>query len=801
MAGSFDYFQMLNAVENYYGAGSDQWLTMANWTGYRSTEVASILKQTPGVNTIVSESGELIGWSLEGSAATATAGEAAAAIEAAAINSNAASVASAAAPLSIPGNVMVQTAPNTVTIASGATKVSGAAAGSKVATALGHVGTWVVGAGVGMKLGVWIDAAAYRAYEAGHNHGLWDTSEVMEYCNPERWKENKITNWLYDYSGYDDFMAYFNADDQQVYIDENLFALMAQYINGIGGFSTSAGEVILDDTSPLFHPNNYVMPVNLSNTSITVRSGSGLASQTHLETQNEQGIVYCAIIGPSNDDIVPYFFSDSYFEVKGTGQYSFTTQATPVTKDGETFYTVAEFGSYGLLDGVRNPGAHLQNCGWDIAYMMKYGTYTPGGLEGLHPYAPMPTGITNQMTPEQIVTLLKQQYPGIWDDAIKVGTLNDDGTVTDRIYVPIALPTGGTEGEPTTDPQHPGTVDPENKTQTQTVTKIITPTPNPVAPTDPEVGGGDTPIPVLPTGAADALYSIYNPTLAEVKSFGAWLWSPNFVDQLLKVFSDPMQAIISLHKIYLAPHTDSPQPIKVGYLTSNVSAKVVDQQYIEVDCGSVNLLEKSGNVFDYSPFTDVRLYLPFIGIVRLDVADIMRSTISVKYRCDVITGTIAAFVNVSRDSAGGTIYQFTGSCAEHFPLSSGSYMGIVGGLLTMAAGITTAVASGGAAIPLAGAAVASGVASAHTNVECSNGFTANAGAMSIKKPYLIVSKQQSAMANNVSHMVGMPSNYFVKLSSCSGRIRVRAVYVDSIANATDKEKNMIESSLKSGVLL
>lgn len=798
MAGSYDYFQMLQAVENYYGAGSDQWATMMNWTGYRSTEIASILKQTPGVNTVVNEAGELVGWSLGADAVTASAEEAAAAQVAAAINSNAASVASSSASLSVPGNVLVETAPQTISITSGATKV---ATGSKAATVLGHVGTWLVGAGVGMKLGVWIDSGLYDIYQHNPDWDIWNP-EYMEYLNPELWKQHKITNWLYDYSGYDDFSALFNGDDEQLYIDENLFALTAQYLASQGFFTTDFNPyATIEDKSVLKHPDNIVLPVHFA---FLTEGSCGNGTNFTIDSPTSSPVACIRLHVKVGNSWSKQFFtcSEENYSVTEGGVTRYPSQ---YTTNGKTYWCL-EYSNNWQDTNTNVPGSDYIYPGvsdWlsDVAYVIFEGEiFEPTVVPGVNQYDNVPTGITDQMTPQDIIQLLKQQFPELWDDAIKQGTLNNDGTVTDRVYIPIALPSGGEEGEPTTDPEHPGQVDPNNETQTKTVTKVITPTPNPTTP-EPDIGGGDTPVPVLPTGAADALYSIYNPTLAEVRSFGAWLWSPNFVDQLLKVFSDPMQAIISLHKIYFTPHTDSPQPIKVGYLTSNVSAKVVDEQYVEVNCGSVNLLEKSGNVFDYSPFTDVRLYLPFIGIVRLDVADIMRSTISVKYRCDVITGTIIAFVNVSRDSAGGTIYQFTGSCAEHFPLSSGSYMGIVGGLLTMAAGITTAVASGGATIPLAGAAVAHGVANAHTNVECSNGFTANAGAMGIKKPYLIVSKQQAAMANNVSHMIGMPANYFVKISSCSGRIKVKAVYVDSIANATDKEKNMIESSLKSGIII
>ena len=155
-----NYFSMLQAVENYYGAGSDQWVTMANWTGYQSAEVANILRQTPGVNIVTNEAGELLSYSLDSSASVMTAAEATAATAANTINSNAVTAEAVRETLLVPANVTAGQTAGTVEIASGATKV---ASGSRVATALGHVGTWVVGAGIGLKLGVWADAALYNA--------------------------------------------------------------------------------------------------------------------------------------------------------------------------------------------------------------------------------------------------------------------------------------------------------------------------------------------------------------------------------------------------------------------------------------------------------------------------------------------------------------------------------------------------------------------------------------------------------------------------------------------------------------
>ena len=64
MAGAYDYQQMLDLVGAYYGSGSDQWLKVAGAQGASADELLKILQQTPGVETLVTESGQYAGWRL-----------------------------------------------------------------------------------------------------------------------------------------------------------------------------------------------------------------------------------------------------------------------------------------------------------------------------------------------------------------------------------------------------------------------------------------------------------------------------------------------------------------------------------------------------------------------------------------------------------------------------------------------------------------------------------------------------------------------------------------------------------------
>lgn len=780
-----DFNKLMQAISSYYGSGSDQWWEVYNYyklQGGDAATVARILKQTPYVETTVSESGKLLGYSIIEDGSVMSAAETSAAAAAQSLNSNAVTV--AVKELSVPGNAVLNETTGVVEMSSGATRIAGAGAGTKVATVAGHVGTWAIGAAIGMKLGVWIDGALYNA-----NPDFWD-SHNMEYLNPERWTETKVTNWLYDYSGYDDFMCL--VDDQgQMYVDEQTFALVAQYLASKGAFDNSTyEEATLDDISPLFNNTaTFHMPLYVFDAGLV---DQGLAGQN----------VHAAVTWTGSGTKTIRFWSDQPFTAFSIFSASWQE------KDGEGYY-VTQISPYNGdqaandIDDVTMPDKPLS---WDCAYIYNHGDVIRPGIEGIHQWGQVPEGITPNMTPEQIIQLLKSQYPQIWNPTdptqpgpVKNGALQDDGTITDHVYIPVPVPDGGTEGQPETTPQTPQKPDPENPVSTQTIVKIVQPTPNPVDQPDPDTGEGNTPVAPAPTGSANALYKIYNPTNAQIQQFGAWLWSSNFVDQLLKVFNDPMQAIISLHKIYASPHIGGTATIKVGYLDSQVPSAWVDQQYIDVDCGSVNVFETSGNVIDY--MSDIRIYLPFIGIVSLDVDDVMRGVVGVKYRIDVITGTCVAFVSITRDAgAGGVIYQYTGSMAEVYPLSSGSYMGIITGVLGIAAGIAGTIASGGAAAPalIGGAA---GLTAMHTKVEHSNGFSGNAGALAAKKPYIIISRPQSAMSNGIGANTGWPANYYVKLSQCSGYTRAKTLHLTGISGATDTELKEIEDLLKSGVII
>lgn len=420
---------------------------------------------------------------------------------------------------------------------------------------------------------------------------------------------------------------------------------------------------------------------------------------------------------------------------------------------------------------------------------------------------------------------LQDQFPELWQNALKNTVINEDGTTTDKIYIPVGYPQVD-PNNPTqpqgniatqTKPQYDPEEDPDISEQIYTLIQYLPQlkpnpdtdpearpyipilVPDPVTnPNPPDTGEGDTPAIVIPAGSTSALFSVYNPTQGQVDSFGAWLWSNDFVDQLKKIFNDPMESIISLHKVFATPSTGASQDIYVGYLDSGVSSATVTNQYVDVDCGSITLYEYFGNVFDYEN-TSLHLYIPFVGFVNISTYDAMRSEIKVIYHIDVLTGECLVDVEMIRDLAGGVLYQYSGNCAVHYPVSAGSYIGLVGGLLSAAVGIGGSIATGGALAPaLIGAGA--GLMRAHTDVSRGGGFSGNSGAMGAKKPYIVITRPQTAVAEKYLELEGIGSNHTVMLNTVSGYVKIKDVQLHDI-NAYRSELEEIESLLRAGIII
>ena len=312
---------------------------------------------------------------------------------------------------------------------------------------------------------------------------------------------------------------------------------------------------------------------------------------------------------------------------------------------------------------------------------------------------------------------------------------------------------------------------------------------------------GETPdvlIPINPISDS-GFVSLYNPSGFELRQLSQYLWSDNFINNIKKLFQDPMDAIIGLHMIFGSPTTGGKTNIKVGFVDTGVTANKITAQYFTIDCGTVNVREYFKDARDYD-FCNISIYLPFVGIEKLNSKDLMDASVRVLATVDVVTGALLYEIDVTKKGLKQCLYTFSGNCAVQLPISAGSYSSAIANLIGIGAGIAGTVATGGALAPALISGIGSAAVNSHVDVQTSNSIGSNAGAMGIKKPYLIINRLSSYNANAYQKTQGYPSNKTAKIGSLKGVAKIKECHLEGIP-ATDEEIEEIYTLLKQGVIL
>lgn len=315
-------------------------------------------------------------------------------------------------------------------------------------------------------------------------------------------------------------------------------------------------------------------------------------------------------------------------------------------------------------------------------------------------------------------------------------------------------------------------------------------------------------IPDLPTiSAADlGFITMYNPTAAQLKSLSDFMWSNLFdLNTYKKLFSDPMQSVIGLAIVPVAPTIGGSKNVHFGTIDSGISMSYLSTNYVQLDCGSVALEKYVGCFMDNDPYTKISIYLPFIGIRQLSADDVIGGSIHVVYNIDVLTGACACFIE---HSTRGVLYSYNGSCITNVPLTAVNFSGAiqnavtaVGSMIGIAAGMSTGAAPI-TAMSLTGLATsaANTALNSKPSVQRSGNLGGSAGILSIMTPYVIVERPALSVPNNVQKYVGQTSNISMRLGDCKGFTMCEYVHIDGVS-ATGEEITEIESMLKAGVIL
>lgn len=325
-------------------------------------------------------------------------------------------------------------------------------------------------------------------------------------------------------------------------------------------------------------------------------------------------------------------------------------------------------------------------------------------------------------------------------------------------------------------------------------------------------GSGNNPhdtieIPQLPnlvlSNTGSSLYAL---TSTEMLAFSSWLWSSDWTENIKKLRTDPMQNIIGISVIDISL-TGNASTIYVGNLNSGVNANLVNN-WVSVDCGSINVKEYYGTFADYEPYIALTLYLPKVGFVQIPADAVVNNSIKVVYNVELSSGEGLCYVYIvnNRDNFSYVYNTYTCHVSANVALSASDHTqqisAIINASINTVAAVGGAIATGGATAGSAATTVASSALNVATtkNTTQTKGNFGNFGTlMCVKKPYLIINRTNLTKPSSFRENNGYMINYTATIGGHTGFLQTRDYHCEF--NAPYNHRAEIENILNGGIII
>lgn len=294
---------------------------------------------------------------------------------------------------------------------------------------------------------------------------------------------------------------------------------------------------------------------------------------------------------------------------------------------------------------------------------------------------------------------------------------------------------------------------------------------------------------VLSSGIG-VLTSTFHMTKERLKQLGQFLWGTSIFDEFSLINNNPIENIISCKAIPFNI-SGTTQEITLGNVKTGVNGEKISQNFSKQTIGSVAIAEHYHNFLDYAPYTNVIIYLPYIGFKELDTSLVMGKTLKIEYTLDVITGGCLAQIYVGKIR----LYEFTGNIGVDISITASNRAQVESAYISAGVGVVSSAMSGnvtGAVNSIIGAATSQYHYSGTGNPSPSCVSSTN------RTCYVVIDRPQyqSLKAFNhtrgrmccLSKTIGSLKGYTV----CDGNVDISGI------SATDEEKEEIVNILSSG---
>lgn len=132
-------------------------------------------------------------------------------------------------------------------------------------------------------------------------------------------------------------------------------------------------------------------------------------------------------------------------------------------------------------------------------------------------------------------------------------------------------------------------------------------------------------------------------------------------------YIDTAKYVVSLIKLFIKLNTENKDKLYFGPFDMNMECDTIDNDLVVLNCGSVNIKGIYGNSIDYDD-TDIEIYLPYVGFIKLATTDFMNKNVSLSYQINVINGESLAIISADNN----VMATYSCNISVHIPFQLGA---------------------------------------------------------------------------------------------------------------------------------
>lgn len=304
----------------------------------------------------------------------------------------------------------------------------------------------------------------------------------------------------------------------------------------------------------------------------------------------------------------------------------------------------------------------------------------------------------------------------------------------------------------------------------------------------------------------------YTMTSAQMKAFSQELYDQDFIQLIQDQFTNSKDSLVSCIWVPMTGIGGSSVNIHIGRETMSATGGHIASRIVSFNTGltSIGFSPISGGAgsmmtyLEKAPYCTGLLYLPFVGIVGLDM-DVLAFTknMQIDGYVDILTGDIV--YNVRYGAFRTSTYN--GNIATKIPISSAGYdaLGVATGAVTAIGGVVSGIAAiatgGGSLLASAGVAVGGGLAAAkssefHTMINGGNSSAIGASLGTNPVAYIVQNTPTETNLLSFQSRHGMPYFKVDTVANCGGYVQCHDASVSIPGDG--EEQTSINAMMNSG---